>query len=95
MTRPQLVQIDLSGVMSTDEFHSTLSDALRFPGWYGRNWDAFWDAITGLVEMPVQLKISGWDALCKRLPNDAELMQKCLDDLSLEYPSLAPNVEFD
>jgi len=95
MTRPQLVQIDLNGVMSADELHSTLSDALGFPGWYGCNWDAFWDAITGLVEMPVQLKISGWNALCRRLPKDAELMHKCLEDLSLEYPSFASNVEFD
>ncbi|MGR4975813.1 barstar family protein [Pseudomonas sp. LARHCG127] len=95
MTRPQLVQIDLNGVMSANELHSTLSDALGFPGRYGCNWDAFWDAITGLVEMPVHLKISGWDALSRRLPKDAELMQKCLEDLSLGYPSFASNVEFD
>ncbi|KQW40913.1 MULTISPECIES: barstar family protein [Pseudomonas] len=95
MTRQQFVQIDLNGVMSSNELHSTLREALGFPDWYGCNWDAFWDAITGLVEMPVQLKISGWDALCKRLPKDAELMRKCLEDLSLEYPSLAPNVELD
>lgn len=94
MTRPQLVQIDLNGVMNAKELHSTLSDALGFPGWYGCNWDAFWDAITGLVEMPVHLRISGWDVLCRRLPKDAELMQRCLEDLSLEHPSLAPNVEF-
>ncbi|MFE9574497.1 barstar family protein [Streptomyces sp. NPDC006692] len=23
-----------------------------FPYFYGRNWDAFWDAVTGLVEIP-------------------------------------------
>jgi ribonuclease inhibitor len=95
MTRQQLVQIDLNEVMSANELHSTLRDALGFPGWYGCNWDAFWDAITGLVEMPVHLRISGWDALCKRLPKDAELMQKCFEEQSLEFPSLAPNVEFD
>ncbi|WP_310357580.1 barstar family protein [Pseudomonas brassicacearum] len=94
MTRPQLIEIDLSGVMSSDELHSTLSDALGFPGWYGHNWDAFWDAITGLVEMPVQLKIYGWEALSTRLPKDTELMQKCLEELRLEHPSLAPDVEF-
>ena len=95
MTRQQLVQIDLNEVMSSNELHSTLSHALGFPGWYGCNWDAFWDAITGLVEMPVHLKISGWDALSRRLPKDAEVMQKCLEELSLEYPSFASNVEFD
>lgn len=95
MTRLQVVKIDLSGVASSDELHSTLRAALGFPGWYGCNWDAFWDAITGLVQMPAQLKISGWDTLSRRLPGDAKLMQKCLADMKIEYPELASDVEFD
>jgi ribonuclease inhibitor len=95
MTRLQVVKIDLSGAASSDELHSTLSVALGLPGWYGCNWDAFWDAITGLVQMPVQLKISGWDTLSRRLPGDAKLMQKCLADMKIEYPELASDVEFD
>ncbi|RON62171.1 ribonuclease inhibitor [Pseudomonas fluorescens] len=95
MTRLQVVKIDLSGVASSDELHSTLRVSLGFPGWYGCNWDAFWDAITGLVQMPAQLKISGWDTLSRRLPGDAKLMQKCLADMKIEYPELASDVEFD
>ncbi|WP_030128916.1 barstar family protein [Pseudomonas sp. QTF5] len=95
MTRLQVVKIDLSRVTSSGELHSTLSDALGFPGWYGCNWDAFWDAITGLVQMPTQLKISGWDTLSRRLPDDARLMQECLAAMKMEYPELASEVEFD
>ncbi|KAA0980600.1 barstar family protein [Pseudomonas sp. ANT_J28] len=95
MTRIQVVGIELGEVTSSRELHSTLRDALGFPGWYGCNWDAFWDAITGLVQMPAQLKISGWVNLSKRLPRDAELMQKCLADMTIEYPELASDVEFD
>lgn len=95
MTRPQLIEIDLSAVMSSDELHSTLSDALGFPGWYGHNWDAFWDAITGLVQMPHELQFLGWTDLSRRLPEDAKLMQDCLADMKLEYPELAPQVKFD
>ncbi|MFJ2366961.1 barstar family protein [Pseudomonas sp. NPDC087697] len=95
MTRLQIVKIDLGEVTSSDELHSTLRDALGFPGWYGCNWDAFWDAITGLVQMPAHLKILGWGTLSRRLPGDAKLMQKCLADMRIEYPELAPDVEFD
>jgi len=95
MTCLQVVEIDLSRVTSSSELHSILSKALGFPGWYGGNWDAFWDAITGLVSMPAQLKISGWDSFSRRLPSEAKLMQKCLADMKAEYPERASDVAFD
>ena len=95
MSRLQTVNIDLSEVTSSAELHALLRESLGFPDWYGCNWDAFWDAITGLVQMPAQLKISGWDTLSRRLPGDAKLMQKCLADMKIEYPELASDVEFD
>ena len=95
MARLQVVKVDLSEVTSSDELHSILKDALGFPGWYGSNWDAFWDAIKGLVEMPIHLEISEWNTLSRRLPGDAKLMQKILEDMKIEYPDLAPDVEFE
>ncbi|MBP0950315.1 barstar family protein [Pseudomonas alliivorans] len=95
MTRIQVVQIDLGQVESSRGLHSALRDALELPDWYGCNWDAFWDSITGLVQMPVKLKISGWVNLSKRLPRDAELMKKCFAEMMIEYPELASDVEFD
>lgn len=94
MSRLHMVNIDLSGVSSSEELHCVLKDALGFPGWYGCNWDAFWDAITDLVEMPEHLKISGWNMLSKRLPEDARLMHECLTEMKVEYPALASDVDF-
>lgn len=94
MSRPRFIRIDLSNVTSTLDLHSILRDSLGFPGWYGCNWDAFWDAITGLVQLPEKLQIVGWDSLSLRLPQDAELMQSCLLDLVSEHPELAPSLEF-
>ncbi|WP_017904433.1 barstar family protein [Pseudomonas asplenii] len=94
MTRLPLVEVDLRSAESSDEVHSTLSNALEFPGWYGRNWDAFWDAITGLVPMPRRLKILGWESFSRRLPNDARLLKECLDEMQVQYPDEAPDVEF-
>ena len=95
MPRVQTVTIDLSDVTSAAELHALLREKLGFPGWYGCNWDAFWDAITGLVDMPLKLQISGWQAFSSHLPRDARLMQKCLEQMTAEFPEQAATVVFD
>ncbi len=92
--RKALVTVDLSEIASIDHLHRMLYEALDFPGWYGMNWDAFWDSITGLVDMPEQLQLIGWDVFAKRFPRDACIMKKCLDDMSNELPTLAARVEY-
>eukprot|EP01034_Spumella_vulgaris_P034506 gene34506-42553_t len=71
-----------------------LSNALEFLGWYGENWDAFWDSITALVEMPEQLRLIGWNSFETRFPRDAKIMKECLDDLSKQLAALAAHVEY-
>jgi len=63
MARAQQVVVTAGDVFKTEELHQRLMTALAFPGFYGRNGDAFWDAITGLVEMPHTLRLEGWQAL--------------------------------
>jgi ribonuclease inhibitor len=92
MARDRIVEIEVGSVESTAELHRRLQEALRFPGWYGCNWDAFWDAITDLVEMPETLKLAGWSSLQQRLPRDAEQLQRALSDMVAEYPKQAPRV---
>ncbi|MFF3404311.1 barstar family protein [Streptomyces sp. NPDC002659] len=46
-----VVVIDVSAARDGRQLHAALSQALGFPAFCGMNWDAFWDAITGLVEM--------------------------------------------
>ena len=72
MSRVQLVEIDLRAITSAEELHSLLMESLNFPGWYGANWDAFWDAITGLVEMPYTVRFLGWAQFSQRL-----LVRRC------------------
>ena len=47
--------IDVSNVKTVEELHKILKSRLEFPGFYGMSWDSFWDAITGLVELPEEL----------------------------------------
>jgi RNAse (barnase) inhibitor barstar len=92
--RRDMVEIDLSGVSTREELQLLLMNRLGFPSWYGCNWDAFWDAITGLVALPRRLRLVGWAGLAERLPDDARLMRGCLDDMAERYPEDAAQVEY-
>jgi RNAse (barnase) inhibitor barstar len=92
--RLQTVEIDLSAVATADDLQTVLAVSLGFPDWYGRNWNAFWDGITGLVAMPHQLRLTGWAGLTARLPDEARLLRDCLEDMARQYPESAAAVEY-
>jgi hypothetical protein len=48
-SRRKQVTLDVSTIQDSMELHSLLKKELELPDFYGMNWDAFWDAITGLV----------------------------------------------
>lgn len=90
----RLVVIPLGAIHESGELHDALARALGFPEWYGRNWDAFWDAITGLVEMPSKLRFEDWRQFEARLPRDAALLRSALLDMAKQYPRQAPKVVY-
>ena len=94
MSREPTVVIELGDLQSPQSLQVLLQEKLAFPSWYGRNWDAFWDAITGLVEMPIQLHFNGWSDFEKRLPREAKMLKSTLEQMSTEYPESAPLVRF-
>jgi hypothetical protein len=46
------VRIDLAGCANKAEFLARTSRALRFPAWFGHNWDALADCLTDLGWRP-------------------------------------------
>ena len=94
MARTNQVVVVVGDVSGADELHQRLMTALDFPAFYGRNWDAFWDSITGLVEMPRNLRLEGWSDFAARLPRDAQLMKECLEQMLRESPERAATVEY-
>lgn len=94
MAREAVVTFDLSAIESVRALHELMARTLHFPDWYGPNWDAFWDVIIGLVEMPEKLRLVGWDDFERRFPRDAFIMKKCLTDLAEEYPGNASDVDY-
>lgn len=59
-----------------------LADKLGFPTYYGMNWDAFDECFGGVESAPLPdvLRIAGWHLLSERLPRDAALLRRCIED---------------
>ena len=74
--------IDLSEVRTALALHELLARQLRFPDYYGKNWDAF-DECFGDPDagtLPVVVRFVGWEALAQRLPHEAKLLRGCVED---------------
>ncbi|MGC5700756.1 barstar family protein [Pseudomonas sp. NFXW11] len=95
MTRLQCLNIDLQHINDPQQLQRLLRDALNFPDSYGCNWDAFWDAISGLVELPRQLRLQGWAAFAQRLPDQALQLERSLERLRRDYPEWATQLSFE
>ena len=76
-----------------NDLHIALRYRLGFHDFYGCNWDAFWDAITGLVSMPEIFRLKDWDILARKLPEDAKIFLECLLRAKLEYPNSSACIE--
>ena len=77
------LSVDGAPVTTREELHALLSDAFRFPDYYGRNWDAFDECIRD-VALPPHVEITGLDVLQARLPREAELLQRCVAHFARE-----------
>lgn len=80
------LMLNLSGIKTSIEFQNYLQKELKFPDFYGMNWDAFWDTITGVVDLPQNLVVVGWHDLIKNIPKDASVFKDLLERYNREYP---------
>lgn len=80
--KQQIISIDLNEIKTIEELHKILKIKLRFPDFYGDNWNALWDAITGLVAMPKILEFNNWDSFAERLRSDSAIFKKIIDDFN-------------
>jgi ribonuclease inhibitor len=77
------LKVDVSAVSTREELHTLLARAFEFPDYYGRNWNAFDECIRD-VSLPPHVHITGLAALQARLPREAELLQRCVDEFAQE-----------
>lgn len=78
--------LDVSKIQSLTELHCLLKKNLELPEYYGMNWDAFWDAITGLIELPETLIFEGWNDFKERLPEESQILIDILNDFNEQNP---------
>lgn len=79
-----VVKIDLTDIKDPKTLHKTLAKYLSFPKFYGMNWDAFRDAITGLVVMPKFIMFMGWSSFEINNKQDADMLKKLLKEYKEE-----------
>jgi ribonuclease inhibitor len=78
--------IDLTNVDSKAAFHMTMKRELGFPDWYGVSWDAFWDAIIAVVEMPERVVLRNWETFAQACPKDMLILRQIMTDYQYEKP---------
>ena len=88
MPAAQAVKVTLEAVSTKDELHERLAQALRFPDYYGRNWDAFRDCITEQTADDIsELTLTDWDTFTAGLTDDAANLLRCLNEWIHKIPS--------
>ena len=65
--------IDFTNVKYYLQVHEIIKEALDFPDYYGKNWDAFWDCLTDMVGRQTNIEIYGFDTLQQKFSEDANL----------------------
>jgi ribonuclease inhibitor len=81
--------IDLTGIDTKTGFHLLLKRELGFPDWYGVgwvSWDAFWDAIVAVVEMPDTVVLEHWETFAQACPKDMAILCQIIADYHQEKP---------
>lgn len=88
------VVIDVNEIYTVRALHETLKKQLNLPDFYGMNWSAFWDAITGLIELPEKIVFSGWSNMKSFIPEDAAKLKDIMEQFNARYPQWKCNVEY-
>ena len=87
MERQNKLLLDLSGIIDAETLHEYLSKKLNFPGYYGFNFDAFWDCVRDDAQssMPNTLFLEGLSEFAKNLPAEYEKFMDCMSDYEKEF----------
>ena len=86
MTKNSVI-INLAGVNTKVAIHQAFKQHLGFPDWYGANWDALWDAIIAVVELPDEVLLLNWQEFAEACPKDMQILHKIIADYHEELPN--------
>ena len=73
--------IDFKNVKGHFDMFEIISTAMEFPDYFGNNWDAFWDCMTDIIFINLEIEILNLDALDSDLQEDKEKLICLLKEL--------------
>lgn len=62
------------------QIHEIIKEALNFPDYYGKNWDAFWDCLTDMAGRRTNIEIYGFEVFQRKFQEEAELFLDILKE---------------
>ena len=86
MTKNSVI-INLAGVNTKVAIHQAFKQHLGFSDWYGPSWDALWDAIIAVVEMPKEVVLLNWQEFAQACPKDMQILHQIITDYHEELPN--------
>ncbi|MGH7026347.1 barstar family protein [Brevundimonas sp.] len=87
--------IDGRTIKTTDDFYEAFARIEGVPNWFGRNLDALWDTVTGLLEKPVTLDWRNFQASRDAMGPDFETLIELLLQAQAETASAPDRVRFE
>lgn len=79
MKKENIVTLDLTGCKYLGELHQRIKEAFGFPGFYGENWDAFWDLLRSECDAD-KVVVVGEDSVSKELSTSVQTMKGILEE---------------
>lgn len=71
--------LDLSGCKTLWDLHTRIQEALDFPDYYGKNWDAFWDCLSIDCEYDF-ITVTGESRVASALDSSVAKMNEILEE---------------
>ena len=89
------VTIDFSGCKNWVKVHELIKNELELPEFYGCNLDALWDAITGLMYVPANIKIifKPKTVAAQKLSDEIEKIIEVFKEAEEEYNQIKLTIE--
>ena len=87
--------LDFSNCKYLGEVHELIKNELELPDFYGCNLDALWDAITGLMYVPANIKIifKPETVATQKLANDINKIISVFIEAEQEYHQIKLTIE--
>ena len=71
----KVVELDGRDFKDIECTHNILKEKFELPEYYGKNFDALWDCLTGWIDVPIRIKWDNYNESYKQLGKYADKMR--------------------